>query len=110
MMTTATPSTLTHYLRQMLRTWEHDERSDAELLALFARCGDEQVVAVVCARMASTNVSPASSRSRSSAQRGHCSRCPAKLFWSSSDACPSTSRRRVGWSGQEVIRVMIQSS
>src|SRR5262245_61298747 len=47
---TATPSSLTHYLRQVLRTWEHDERADAELLALFARSGDEPAFATLVRR------------------------------------------------------------
>jgi RNA polymerase sigma factor (sigma-70 family) len=50
MMSTATSGSLTHYLRQVLRAWEHDDRTDAELLALFARSGDEQAFATLVRR------------------------------------------------------------
>src|SRR5262249_4456677 len=47
-MTTAT--NLTRYLRHMLRTWEHDERTDIELLTIFAQDKNDQAFATLVRR------------------------------------------------------------
>jgi hypothetical protein len=50
MTTTATSDTLTRYLRHMLGTWEHEERTDAKPLTLFAQDRNEQAFATLVRR------------------------------------------------------------